>query len=99
MLFLLFDSTHNLKNMFNNFHIRQVFRFPTYDGDIKEARFQELMKVYKNECNQSLRRAHKLSRKILEPSSVSKVSPNHALGKSTCYMRLIYVNIYSHLII
>lgn len=35
-LFLLFDSTHNLKNVFNNFHVRQVFRYPTLDGELYE---------------------------------------------------------------
>lgn len=82
-LFLLFDSTHNLKNVFNNFHVRQVFRYPTLDGNsIDKACFRDLVSIYKNESGQSLRRAHKLTKDILNPSSTSKVSPKHALGKS-----------------
>ena len=82
-LFLLFDSTHNLKNVFNNFHVRQVFRYPTFDGNLTEkAVFCDLVSIYKNESGQSLRRAHKLTKDILNPSSASKVSPTHALGKS-----------------
>lgn len=80
-LFLLFDSTHNLKNIFNNFHVRQKFRFPTLEGAVKKAYFQDLVSVYKREGNQPLRRAHKLTKDILHPSSISKVSPKYALGE------------------
>ena len=35
-LFLLFDTTHGLKNVFNNFHVREVFKYPDENGAIKK---------------------------------------------------------------
>ena len=81
-LFLLFDTTHGLKNVFNNFHVREVFKYPDENGVIKKASFNDLNQIYKLESSQSLRAAHKLTAESLNPSSASKVSPKHALGEN-----------------
>lgn len=87
-LFLMFDVTHGLKNVFNNFHVRQVFKYPDTNGVIKKASFNDLNEIYKLESSRPLRAAHKLTAESLNPSSASKVSPKHALGKSTVFMNL-----------
>ena len=89
-LFLLSDTTHCLKNVFNNFHIRETLRYPTEDGSEK-ARFSDLKAIFHMESSQSLRRAHKLTAEILNPTSTSKVSPKYALGK--CSHILIFLKI------
>ena len=78
--FFCFDTTHGLKNVFNNFHSRRIFNYP-YSDQVLTANFDHLQEILKIESTQSLRAAHKLSQGLLNPTSVSKVSAKHALGK------------------
>lgn len=67
--------------MFNNFHVRETFKYPDGNGDIQKASFNDLNQIYKLESSRSLRAAHKLTAESLNPSSAAKVSPKHALGE------------------
>ena len=46
--------THEKETVFNKFHIRQVLRFPTYDRNIEQVRFQDEMEIYNEERDQSV---------------------------------------------
>ena len=50
-LFLLFDSTHELKNVFNNFHVREVFKYADENGAIKKASYNDFYQIYKLESS------------------------------------------------
>lgn len=81
LLFLLFDSTPCIKNVFNNFHTRRTFTFIGTNDTPEKAHFNDLNRICTLESGQAVRGAHKLSHSILNPTSTSKVSPKHALGK------------------
>ena len=82
-LFLLNDTTHILKNVFNNFHVRRNLDYPCPDSlnASAHAHYDDLKTIVAREAQQGLRGAHKLSRTILAPTSIGKVSAKYALGK------------------
>lgn len=83
LLYVLYDTTHLLKNFFGNFHVRRNLEYPcpdSYDSSA-HAHFHDLEFIGANEARQGLRGAHKLRRTILTSTSVSKVSAKYALGK------------------
>ena len=85
LLFLLFDFTHNFKNIFNNFLNRNMFYIPTQGfektlGQVCSPCFNHIKKIYMIEENKTLKVAHKLKKVSLNPSSIGRTSPQHALG-------------------
>ena len=75
-LFLLFDSVHNLKNIYNNFCKRRILSFPSIDDpiSIKTASFIDIRNLYAEESNRPLKLAHKLTQKSLAPKNIEKTS-------------------------
>ena len=88
LLFLLFDFTHNMKNIFNNFlskgrmHISTV-GFEAVLGSPCLGLFTHIKQLYALEEHKSLKVAHALKKASLNPSNVARTSPKHALCKYT----------------
>ena len=85
-LFLLFDFTHNFKNIFNNFISKCRMTIPTSGlefvlGNSCRANFAHIKRLYAIEEHKSLKIAHALKKGSLNPSNVAKTSPQHALSK------------------
>ena len=77
--YLLFDSVHNLKNIFNNFLNRKQFNIPSFkqqtiDFPACTANFSHIEELYKLEVNMLVKKAHKLSNKLFSPSNIDKIS-------------------------
>jgi len=85
-LFLLFDFTHNLKNIFNNFVNKQRFNLPTSGfedilGSACTAMFSHINKLYALEEYKTLKIAFRLKKASLNPSNIARTSPQHALSE------------------
>ena len=85
-LFLIFDFTHNFKNIYNNFVNRKVMNphISGYDeilGKSCTAKFEHVHRLYSLEEDKSLKIACDLKKASLYPSSLARTSPQHALGK------------------
>jgi len=86
-LFLLFDFTHNLKNIFNAFVNKDRMSVPTngYEhifGEKCLALFSHIKRLHALEEGKTLKIAHSLRKASLNPSSIARTSPLHALSKS-----------------
>lgn len=86
-LFLMFDFTHNMKNIYNNFVNRKIMHPPTSGhehvlGNSCTARFAHISRLYALEEDKSLKIACDLKKVSLNPSSIARTSPQHALSKS-----------------
>ena len=76
-IFLIFDPVHDLKNVYNNFQSRKVFKCPTFDRNLPNgchADFNHIVGLYNLEASSSLKKAHKLSPAALNPKSIEKTS-------------------------
>jgi len=76
-IFLIFDPTHVIKNIYNNLLTRKVFQLPILVPLVPEAltaKFADVSAVYDNECHKPLRIAHKLSDTVLNPKTIEKVN-------------------------
>ena len=85
-LFLLFDFTHNLKNVFNAFVNKDRMNIPTTGfehilGEKCLVSFSHIKRLYALEENKTLKIAHSLKKVSLNPSRISRTSPLHALSK------------------
>ena len=85
-LFLMFDFTHNFKNIFNHFVNKNVMNPPTTGhehilGESCSAKFSDIKKLYALEEDKVLKVAHKLKKSSLNPSNIARTSPQHALSK------------------
>ena len=84
-LYLLFDSTHNYKNAFNNWCNKKVFAFPSGFGDILEcgevANFNHIKALFAKEEAKPLKIAHLLTQNTLNPNNIARTSVLHAVGK------------------
>ena len=86
-LFLLFDFTHNMKNIFNNFINRKVMHIPEISDDYNIfggkciAQFAHIKWLYALEEHKPLKVAHALKKVSLNPSNIARTSPQHALSK------------------
>ena len=72
-LCLLFNSAHNLKNMYNNFQSRKVFDCPAMTNNLPErcrAAFADIVELYELECSMALKKAPS----ALHPKSIEKTS-------------------------
>ncbi len=73
-LFLLFDSVHNFKNIFNNFNNRKEFVAPDFEGKKMHANFSHIEALYEFELGKPVKMAYKLSEKVLHPSAIEKTN-------------------------
>jgi len=85
-LFLLFDFTHNIKNIYNNFVNKHRFNVPTTGfeevlGKTCNPMFSHIKQLYALEEGKTLKIAHALKKVSLNPSSIARTCPLHALGK------------------
>ena len=94
-LWLLFDSTHNMKNIYNNWLNKGTFRFSSSICSsvteacvemqpylpCEDALFSNVKQVYMNEETKPLKTACKLTRTALLPNNIQRTSPKHCLGK------------------
>ncbi len=76
VIFLLFDSVHNFKNLRNNFNNRKVLLFPDFDcfDKILTAKYKHVEDLYAFELTKPVKLAHKLSHKVLHPSTIEKTN-------------------------
>ena len=85
-LFLLFDFTHNLKNIFNNFVNKTKMILPAGHAEILHvngictASFLHMKQLYSKEENLPLKVGHALKKASLNPVNISRTSPQHALS-------------------
>ena len=84
-MFLLFDFTHNLKNIFNNFINKPYLRLPTTGneevlGDSCTALFAHIKQLYALEEEKQLKVAYALKKSSLNPSNIARTSPQLALS-------------------
>ena len=83
-LFLLFDPTHNIKNVYNNWLTKSTFTFPNAHCDLlraKHAHFSNIKQLYAKEENFVLKIGHRLKKAALDPNNIQKTSPQLALCK------------------
>ena len=78
-LFLLIDSIHVIKNLFNNFQKRKIFVFHS-DCNFPTANFKHLESLFHLESSMSLRLAHKLSERVLCPANIQRMSAKLAMS-------------------
>ena len=82
-IFLIFDPTHIIKNIYNNLVNRRVFEMPCMTPILDTpltASFADIEKVYNLECQKPLRIAHRLTETVLKPNSIEKVNVKFALA-------------------
>ena len=80
---MIFDPTHIIKNIHNNFLSRKVFTLPRLlplVPDSITASFDDIVRVYNIECEKPLKIAHHLSETVLQPKSIEKVNVKLALA-------------------
>lgn len=86
-LYLMFDPTHNIKNAFNNWNNKGVFKYPVGFDDLLSsggsANFRHIKALFLKEEDKSLKIAHSLTKTSLHPNSIAKTSPRHALGRTS----------------
>ncbi len=74
-IFLLFDSVHNFKNIYNNFMNRQIFVCPPFKNEeIGSPSFRHLETLHNIEKGKPIKMAHKLTEKVLHPMSIEKTN-------------------------
>ena len=75
-MFFGFDPVHLFKCFYMNFINRKVFIFPKFDQKdlLLEARFADLKILYEMELGKPLRKAYKLSDKVLSPTNIERTN-------------------------
>ena len=76
-IYLLFDPVHNFKNIYNNFQTRKILKCPPIPPLAPKgihANFHHVKELHQLESSLPLRKAHKLSSKVIDPKSIEKVS-------------------------
>lgn len=98
-LHLLFDPTHNLKNIYNNWLSKKTFHFPSSRcADLPEyAHFQHIIDLFQLEETKKLKIAHSLTKTALMPNNIQKTSPRHALSKLMTIIRVVIVAVLQYL--
>ena len=82
-IFLLFDPTHIVKNIYNNFLSRRVFTMPAIPPLVPNAvsaKFSDIETVYSKECHKPLKHAYKLTETVLKPKAFKKVNVKLAMA-------------------
>lgn len=87
-MFLLFDTTHNMKNIYNNWVCRSSFRMPKVNNELGEfipsdkiIKFNHIKRLFEKEETCVIKVAHALKENALHPTNIQKVSPKLALCK------------------
>ena len=85
-LYLLFNYTHNFKNIYNNFVNKERMNNPAAGfenilGTTCTAYFSSVKRLYAIEEDKALKVASKMKKSSLNSSSIAKTSPQHALSK------------------
>ena len=76
-VYLVFDPTHNIKNLYNNLLSRKIFECPSYEMIFeKETKlcYDDVRSVYEMETTKPLKLAHKLDLTVLQPHNLQKTS-------------------------
>ena len=75
-IFFLFDLVHLFKNIYNNLVNYGEYTCPSFDDFNKSitAKFSHVHELYRLELSSPLQRAHKLTDKVLHPSSIEKTN-------------------------
>ena len=76
-LFLMYDSVHNFKNIFNNLLKAQEFRLPYLLGLCDQpiwAKYSNVMNLCEIEKDKPLKIAYKINKSILNPTGIQRVS-------------------------
>ena len=73
-MFLLFDSVHVFKNVYNNLLTKKEFRCPSFNGQELSANLQHILDLYKAEFGNPIKYAFKLNDKVLNPKSIEKTN-------------------------
>ena len=70
------DTVHLLKNLYGNLMNYGTFVCPTFDGTNSEieASFDHVVQVYNLELSMPIKLAHKLTDKVLDPSTLEKTN-------------------------
>jgi hypothetical protein len=71
-VFLMFDSVHIFKNIYNNLLNRRAFLCPPFEGKTISASFKHVEDVFKKEMGKPVKYAHKLSDKVLAPQPIER---------------------------
>lgn len=82
-IFLVFDPTHCVKNVFNNFERKKVFKVPASEPIIDQpciASYSDIEKLCERERLLPLRIAHKITPSILHPSSIQRSSMKYFIS-------------------
>ena len=82
-IYLIFDPTHNIKNLYNNFQKRRKFVCPAFQpilNERTEANFSDIDEIYEVEKCKPLKFAHKLNESVLNPKSIEKTNVKLALA-------------------
>ena len=80
---LLFDPTHIIKNIYNNFLSRIIFELPSFSPLVLTAitvKFSDIETVYNNECQKPLKIANRLTATVLNPKTIEKVNIKLAMA-------------------
>lgn len=75
-MFLIFDPTHNMKNIYNNFQKRRIYECPAMPRHFSplKADFADIEAVYEIESSKPLKIAHRLSQSVIKPKNIEKSS-------------------------
>lgn len=73
-MFLLFDSVHIFKNVYNNLLNRKEFKCPPFEGKSLTANVEHVQQIYRLEMGRPVRYAHKLTDRVLNPKSIEKTN-------------------------
>ena len=80
-IFLIFDPTHIIKNIYNNFLSKIFFLLPSMPPLVPNAvtaHFDDIVAVYNHECQKPLKIAHRLTETV--PKAIEKVNVKLALS-------------------
>ena len=91
------DTVHLLKNLYGNLMNYGTFVCPTFDGTNSEieASFDHVVQVYNLELSMPIKLAHKLTDKVLDPSTLEKTNvqlANSFFHESTINALRYYAN-------
>lgn len=71
-IYLLFDSVHIFKNVFNNLLNRRNFKCPAFGETEVSASFKHVEDLYRREMGKPVKFAHKLSDKVIAPKPIER---------------------------
>ena len=76
LIFFLFDTIHLFKNIYCNLVNYGIFVCPSFEQDQGSitAKFSHIVQLYHLELISPVKRAHKLTEKVLHPSSIEKTN-------------------------